>query len=113
MRAQPGFLTYWMGAPRDDRPDDLAFVSVWRDVESIKGFAGERWQEGSIAPGEADLLVEAGVQHFDESYRGLTEMWRAVAPAVKTWTDYQSTLTTLNRTTARFQLVPAATLIAA
>jgi uncharacterized protein DUF6603 len=36
----------------------------------------------------------------------------AVAPAIKTWTDYQGTLTTLNRTSARFQLVPAAALAA-
>lgn len=83
MRAQPGFLTYWLGAPRAERPDDLVFVSVWRDLESVKGFAGERWQEGSILPGEGDLLIAARVQHFDESYRSLTEMWRAVSPAVK------------------------------
>jgi hypothetical protein len=36
----------------------------------------------------------------------------AVAPAIKTWTDYQGTLTTLNRASARFQLVPAAALAA-
>ncbi len=36
----------------------------------------------------------------------------ATAPAVKTWTDYQGTLTTLNRASARFQLVPATALAA-
>ena len=36
----------------------------------------------------------------------------ATAPAVKTWTDYQGALTTLNRAGARFQLVPAAALAA-
>ena len=36
----------------------------------------------------------------------------AVAPVIKTWTDYQGTLTTLNRASARFQLVPAAALAA-
>ncbi len=36
----------------------------------------------------------------------------AVAASVKTWSEYQATLTALNRASARFQLVPAADLAA-
>ena len=35
-----------------------------------------------------------------------------VAANVKTWSEYQGALTTLNRASARFQLVPAAALAA-
>jgi transposase/quinol monooxygenase YgiN len=83
MSAQPGCLTCRMGAERPGRPDDFVFISLWRDLESLKAFTGERWEAASILPGEADLLERVAVQHYDESWRRLIEMWRAVAGAVK------------------------------
>jgi quinol monooxygenase YgiN len=77
MQAQPGFLAYHIAGGRADRPDDFVFVSVWRDTESIRAFAGEHWQEVLVIPGEADLLESAGVRHYDESYASLTAMWHA------------------------------------
>jgi transposase/heme-degrading monooxygenase HmoA len=84
MSAQPGFLTWRMGAERPGRPDDFVFISLWRDLESLKAFTGDEWEAASILPGEADLLERVAVQHYDESWRRLKEMWRAVAGAVKT-----------------------------
>jgi transposase/heme-degrading monooxygenase HmoA len=83
MSAQPGFLTCRMGAERRGRPEDFVFISLWRDLESLKAFTGEHWEAASILPGEADLLEQVAVQHYDESWRRLMEMWRAVAGAVK------------------------------
>jgi transposase/quinol monooxygenase YgiN len=83
MSAQPGFLTWRMGAERPGRPDDFVFISLWRDLESLKNFTGEQWEAASILPGEADLLERVAVQHYDESWRRLMAMWRAVAGAVK------------------------------
>jgi len=83
MRAQPGFLAYRIADARPDRPDDFIFVSVWQDLESLRAFVGEEWQRAIIIPGEADLLAEVSVRHFDESYASLIEMWHAVADVVK------------------------------
>jgi transposase len=83
MSAQPGFLSWRMGAERPGRSDDFVFISVWRDLESLKAFTGEQWEAASILPGEADLLERVAVQHYDESWGRLMEMWRAVAGAVK------------------------------
>jgi transposase/heme-degrading monooxygenase HmoA len=83
MSAQPGFLTWRMGAERPDHPDDFVFISLWRDLESLKAFTGDEWEAASIVPGEADLLERVAVQHYDESWGRLIEMWRAVAGAVK------------------------------
>lgn len=83
MSAQPGFLTWRMGAERPGRPDDFVFVSLWRDLESLRAFTGDHWEAASILPGEADLLERVAVQHYDESWRRLVELWRAVAGAVK------------------------------
>lgn len=83
MREQPGFLSARIGQVREDLPDHFVLVSLWRDVESIQAFVGERWQEAIILPGEADLLHEVAVEHFDESYQSLAALWRAMADVVK------------------------------
>jgi transposase/quinol monooxygenase YgiN len=72
MRAAPGCLAERAGPPAERR-DEFVIVSVWRDLESLKAFAGEAWQEAIILPGEAVLLHTASVRHFDESYHSLTE----------------------------------------
>jgi transposase/quinol monooxygenase YgiN len=72
MRAAPGCLAQRAGPPAGRR-DEFVIVSVWRDLESLKAFAGENWQEAIILPGEADLLYSASVRHFDESYHSLTQ----------------------------------------
>ena len=41
-----------MGRPRDPSSTEYLFITVWEDVESIRAFAGERWQEAVIAPDE-------------------------------------------------------------
>ncbi len=83
MLAHPGCLTVHIGAPRDERPDDFVFVSIWEDVASIQAFVGEQWQQASIVPGEADLLREVAVHHYDGTYRSLVALWRAVATVIK------------------------------
>ncbi len=81
MRAEPGLLAIHVGQPTE-RPDELSVVSVWRDLESLKPFAGEHWQEIVILPGEAELLVEATIAHYDESYQSLCSMRRTSAGAL-------------------------------
>ena len=83
MREQPGFLDARIARVREDRPDDFAVVSLWRDIDSIRAFVGEHWQEAIILPGEADLLRAVSVQHYDESYQSLVSLWRAMADVVK------------------------------
>jgi transposase len=72
MRAASGCLAERAGPPAG-RLNEFVIVSVWRDLESLKIFAGETWQEAIILPGEAVLLSGASVRHFDESYHNLTQ----------------------------------------
>src|SRR5215469_2004806 len=83
IREQPGFMTARIGEPPEGAPEDFALVSIWKDLASLQAFAGEHWQEAYIVPGEADLLESVVVEHFDESYRGLVALWRAVADTIK------------------------------
>ena len=83
MRAQPGCQTTCIAPSRAAHNDDFTFVSVWRDLESLRGFAGEHWQEATILPGEADLLETVRVEHYDDAYASLVELWHANAETVR------------------------------
>ena len=62
---QSGILAQHVGRPRDSSSSEYLFVTVWKDVESIQAFAGERWQEAVIAPEEEHLLKETWIQHYE------------------------------------------------
>jgi transposase/quinol monooxygenase YgiN len=83
MRAQPGCLAVSIAEPTPTRPEEFVVVSIWRDLERLQAFAGERWREATILPGEADLLETARVEHYDASYRSLIELWTATADVIK------------------------------
>ena len=38
---------------------------VWRDLNALKGFTGENWQEAVIHPDEVHLLKKTHVHHYD------------------------------------------------
>ncbi len=83
MRAQAGCLAVSIGDPTPAQPDEFVVVSVWRDLDRLIAFVGEHWREAMIVPGEADLLEVARVEHYDESYSSLIELWVATADVVK------------------------------
>jgi hypothetical protein len=41
------------------------YVTLWQDVESVRAFAGERWQEAVITPEEEQLLSDTWIAHYD------------------------------------------------
>jgi heme-degrading monooxygenase HmoA len=45
---QSGLLAQHVGRPRDPSSTEYVYVTVWEDVESIRAFAGERWQQAVI-----------------------------------------------------------------
>ena len=48
---QSGLVAQHVGKPRDPSSTEYVYVTVWEGVESIRAFAGERWQEAVITPG--------------------------------------------------------------
>ena len=56
------------------RVHDLPFLGAsaeqlaaprWENVESIRAFAGERWQEAVITPDEEHLLKDTWIGHYE------------------------------------------------
>jgi transposase/quinol monooxygenase YgiN len=73
LRAQSGMVTLHVGRPLPEYPDEFVLVSVWTDLDSLKAFAGEAWDQPLITPGEAVLIQESTVQHYDEDRQLLQE----------------------------------------
>ena len=62
---QSGIVAQHIGRPRDTSSTEYLFVTVWEDVESIRAFAGERWEEAVITPEEAHLLKDTWIGHYE------------------------------------------------
>ena len=62
---QSGLVAQHVGKPRDPSSTEYLYVTVWEDVESIRAFAGERWQEAVIEPEEEHLLEGTWIQHYE------------------------------------------------
>ena len=58
---QSGIVAQHVGRPRDPSSTEYLFITVWQDVESIRAFAGDRWQEAVIAPDEEHLLKDTWI----------------------------------------------------
>lgn len=53
------------GAARSATPREFGFVMVWRDLDSLKAFAGEDYDSPHIDPGEAELVESRRISHYD------------------------------------------------
>lgn len=79
MRKAPGNVAIHVGRPRLDRPDEFVLATVWTDLAALQAYTGANWREIMILPGEAELIEEMGVQHFDEAFHPLSEPHAEVA----------------------------------
>jgi heme-degrading monooxygenase HmoA len=61
---QTGLVAQHVGKPRNPSSTEYVYVTVWEDVESIRAFAGERWQEAVITPDEEHLLKDTWIGHY-------------------------------------------------
>ena len=62
---QSGLVAQHVGKPRDATSTEYLYVTVWGDVDSIRAFAGEGWQEAVITPDEEHLLKGTWIAHYD------------------------------------------------
>jgi heme-degrading monooxygenase HmoA len=62
---QAGLVAQHIGRPREPSSTAYLYVTVWKDVESIHAFAGERWQDAVITPDEKHLLKTTSIEHYE------------------------------------------------
>ena len=73
VKRQRGVLAEYAGRPVGSNSNEFTFVSVWKDLEDLKAFAGKDWEKSVIPPDELPLLEETFVHHFELFHRDARE----------------------------------------
>ena len=65
MHRQPGLIALHVGSILWGG-GEFVIVSTWQDLNALQTFAGERWRDPFILPGEERFLVRAWVDHYHD-----------------------------------------------
>ena len=65
MKSTPGIEAISFGAPRDSSPADFCMVMVWKDLDALKAFVGEDYENPHIHPDEAKLVKSRVIKHYE------------------------------------------------
>ncbi len=63
VKGEPGNLGYFFGESLSGDDHDLVFISVWRDLDSVKTRFGENWQLSFLPEGYEDLIENCSIRH--------------------------------------------------
>ena len=61
-----GMVAVHIGRPTEQTPDEFLVTTMWKDLDSLKEFAGERWFEAKIGETERRMLRRAFVHHYED-----------------------------------------------
>lgn len=53
------------GRPWNGARNVFCMTMLWRDLDAIKGFAGEDWDHARVEPEEAHLIKDSELAHFE------------------------------------------------
>jgi quinol monooxygenase YgiN len=59
-----GMLGYFPGAPFGENDQEFLMVSLWRDLDSLKAFAGSDWNHPVVTEEEAPLVATMIADHY-------------------------------------------------
>ena len=61
-----GMLNYYPGEPYSESTREFVMISIWRDIESLKAFAGEDWENPVVTEDEAPLVEAMSADHYHQ-----------------------------------------------
>ena len=67
VQRQDGLLSVQVGLPVETSPHEFAMITTWKDLASVKKFAGTDWEKAVIDPREAPLIERSFVSHYCEA----------------------------------------------
>ena len=66
VKGKPGNLGFFFGKTKSfSDENDLVFISVWKDMESIKSIFGKDWEESYLPEGYDELIESCSVKHIE------------------------------------------------
>ena len=64
LKSSEGMLGYFAGEPFDDNDREFTMVTLWRDLESVKTFCGDDWNNPIVTSDEAPLVEAMYADHY-------------------------------------------------
>lgn len=61
---QSGNQGYFLGRQVSEQTDVVVFVSIWKDLKSIKDRFGDEWESSHLPPGYAEKIEDCSVKHI-------------------------------------------------
>ena len=65
VKGKPGNLGYFFGENISSDGSDLVFISVWKDLESIKSNFGKEWEESFLPEGYEEIIESCSIKHIE------------------------------------------------
>jgi heme-degrading monooxygenase HmoA len=65
VEAQRGLIAFYVGRPVGSNADEYTMVSLWEDIEALRTFAGDDWEQAVIPEPERPNLQEVHVHHYE------------------------------------------------
>lgn len=73
VKSQDGLVSMTVGKPHPSSPNEFVMTMLWKDLESVKAFAGDDWQQAVILEDERHLVKEVHVHHYERTDWGEDE----------------------------------------
>ena len=65
VKSQKGFESLTTGKPIIKENLEYVMISHWKDLQSLKNFVGEDWQEALIPDGMEKYVNECWIHHYE------------------------------------------------
>ncbi|MEM7133386.1 MAG: antibiotic biosynthesis monooxygenase [Chloroflexota bacterium] len=65
VNGKPGNLGYFFGENLSSDGNDLVFISIWKDLESIKSRFGQQWEDSFLPDGYEELIEHCSIKHIE------------------------------------------------
>ena len=65
VKGKPGNLGYFFGENILSDGNDLVFISVWKNLDSIKAHFGEGWEKSYLPEGYDEIIESCSIKHIE------------------------------------------------
>ena len=65
VKGKPGNLGYFFGENILSDGNDLVFISVWKDLDSIKSHFGDDWEKSYLPEGYEEIIEACSIKHIE------------------------------------------------
>ena len=64
VQGKPGNLGYFFGESLSSDGNDLTFVSIWSNMESIQSVFGDEWESSHLPEGYSEIIESCSIRHI-------------------------------------------------